>query len=573
MDAEATGSLWKRVVDLFLDEESEQAAAGRARAGTAEDGLRAGDPALGALSGQDFEDRLKSLLSDKHAPPGLVGGKVHLINVSDIRERLGADWDKFSGRVHETIQQTLNTRLAAQDFYTRYKDDAYVIVFGDSSEKEAKLKCALLAEEVMGKLFGEENDEDVCALHIQTVVTRVDGSVELQETTTVEAFADMLGSDEGDRSVGAQFAMGGDFEELLAYTQQKIATFELAQKHAGPSTQVADELQEIIRQLKNFEAALAAADPLHGPWNIADRRAIHTMFENGQMAECLNTVQGLIARAETSLPRETVGDDLAWIEEPVDHAPAPLKLEFSSILVWHAAKKKVAFQFCDMSICTDDKDLPYAMLLQQELPNELVELVDRSVLRKVKQDLQEQRAAGSRRIIGVPVHYSTLYSRACYPYLELCRSIPNEWRKTLIWEAVKAPIWTWESNLFGILGPLKAIGRVLFLRVDPSGSTFSDVLRNLRHAQAAGVHAVGLDLDDFTGTTAELIQKMEKLASNAKYSNLRTYVYGVSSHELLSAAVNAGIDFVSGNAIAGSAGVRAASSEKLEAALPRKLAG
>ena len=91
-----------------------------------------------------FDKRLEDFISRRSPGDRLVTGRVHMINIEQVRERLGDRWPRFAERVHEVIKAELKIRLCSRDFFRRVGDDSSVIVFGDCSEAEARLKVALL---------------------------------------------------------------------------------------------------------------------------------------------------------------------------------------------------------------------------------------------------------------------------------------------------------------------------------------------------------------------------------------------------------------------------------------------
>ncbi len=141
---------------------------------------------------QEFEQRLRDFASQRDSSDGLVAGKVHLINIDKIRERMGKRWPRLADRIHGQIKTQLKTRLTRHDFFTQVNADTYVIVFGDCSEVEARLKVALLSEQILEKLFGEAEARDLEVLGVETLVTKADGSVASEALDSTAYLVDLL---------------------------------------------------------------------------------------------------------------------------------------------------------------------------------------------------------------------------------------------------------------------------------------------------------------------------------------------------------------------------------------------
>lgn len=103
-----------------------------------------------------FETRLGQLVSGSHGSGLLLSGRVQLVNLTNARRLLGGRWSAVGARIHHVAAQTLATRLSHRDPFTRNGVDSYAIVFGDCTAVEARVKCALIVDEIRSKLFGQQ---------------------------------------------------------------------------------------------------------------------------------------------------------------------------------------------------------------------------------------------------------------------------------------------------------------------------------------------------------------------------------------------------------------------------------
>lgn len=84
----------------------------------------------------------------------ITSGKLQLIGLANIKKRLGKRWKGLSKIVYETAEDVINRHLDSKDdFYVRYKDDVYFLLFVKSSTEEGKQKAASIAEEIQRRLF------------------------------------------------------------------------------------------------------------------------------------------------------------------------------------------------------------------------------------------------------------------------------------------------------------------------------------------------------------------------------------------------------------------------------------
>lgn len=508
----------------------------------------------------DFEARLQGFLSRNETSSAVVGGKVHLLNIQEIRDKFGSRWDKLSVRVHKTVNDTLKYRLGRNDFFTRYESDAYVIVFGGSSEQEAKLKCALLADEIKAKLFGEDESELADSLGVETVTTQVDGSLATEKFTSADALAALLEKAADNSSASSEQVVGPspyadraltpeEVKELLGMADSRVQALECDKEIEIHSGAAGDRLEELIRQLRNFRKALAAADT--GQW-IEDTERLDrqpTSDWKSQYFSELSVLHKLTERAENQLARRQ--RQTTSVYEAEEKNQSSLATTFSYVPIWHVSKQTVGAHFCQVSLEFDKEIIPHTKLVQEDLGSELPRIIDLIVVQKAHQDLKEALKTGTVHIVGVPIHYSTLDGLGSRREFEdLCRAIPPDLRNVLIWEIVNSPIGAWRTHLPRAISTAKPFARAIFLRTDLIRSNFSEIVRSLKYLRAAGVHAVGIDLSGMPISESDAIAILERFAATAQRCGLMRYAFGLDSLSLVTAAVCAGFDHVAGLTVA-----------------------
>lgn len=509
---------------------------------------------------QDFDERLDRLLARDGSPTGFVGGTVHLLNFEKVREKLGDRWAGVCSRVHQIVRGMLKNRLSPHDFFTLYQDDTYVIVFGGCSAEDAKFKCALLAEEIMEKVLGEDEAGHIELLDVKAIVSEVDGGIGTEKVTKIEALAGVLrqaNANPSDSSTSDHWpdpnqdrALTPDeVASLLGMAETQIQAYECREESVGDPAIEANRLRELIRQLRNFERALAAVDARSSNAETRCTRTEPNVERQERQASARNIINQLTERAEKQLARRQ--GELPWVYEDEQDTEQSLSVTFSYLPIWHVSKQTIGAHLCQLSLEHKSKQISYLSILKDDIDIELANMIDKILCRKANEDLKESALEDGMNIISVPVHYSTLAKLGSQREFQmLCRHIPRELRGLWLWEIVKAPIDSWRSHLPPAVATVKPFGRMIFVRVDLFRTDFSDVMRNLRHLRSAGVHAVGLDLNDLSAPESVLIELLERFSDGTREHGLKCYAHGLTSMSLITAAVCAGYDHLSGQAIA-----------------------
>ncbi|WP_148301755.1 hypothetical protein [Sneathiella glossodoripedis] len=134
-----------------------------------------------------LDEEIKNLIKDNDF---LVNGKVSLINLGSIKEKLGKKWEKYAEFVHQFAEKVIEKRVTSQDIYYRVGEDTYVFVFADLSEEEAVIKCSLIAKEIGEQVFGDEWSSDKFGTAV--AVAGADGEVLLEEASLTTSITKSL---------------------------------------------------------------------------------------------------------------------------------------------------------------------------------------------------------------------------------------------------------------------------------------------------------------------------------------------------------------------------------------------
>ena len=603
------GGALQRVKTLLGLGKDEEGPASR-RAGTETPG-KAEAPAAGAApdekEGEAFQRRLQALASARDPAGDLVAGRVHLINVNKIRERMGSKWPRFENRVHSVIKAELKRRLTPHDFFTQVDSESYAIVFGECAEAEARLKVALLSEQILEKLFGETEAKEFDVLGVETLVTKADGSVAsqaLQDTKSLVAFLDnaevvdldpnahkYTATASGERSLKATEVL-----ELLKEVGTQIAAYETADAPGRAPAVHADRMRDLIRQLEALDKVIAVEDAkaqasARQPAKDAQAASVFASSKHAYdpcawveiRAPAQAAIRRLTARAEKQVVMATRGaarapgkactpapaqasapataPATAPVQEPVQ-APAQepaeaadeiesIDLDIKYVPMWHVQTQKIGLYLCEPKILGDGGETQMLERMPADYRSDLFAVVDRLALRDARQKIRTSLDQGSKSIVVVPIHFSTLHRLGSRRRIvELCGSMPDEHRKLLVWEILGANYEIWRGQLPAVTRPIQEFGRTVFLRLHQAHNRMSEIQRSLGYLAAEGIHQVGLDVGTLRGSEAENLDLLESLTVAAKKANLECYGLGFASVSMTICASCLGFQHVAGPAIA-----------------------
>ncbi len=122
--------------------------------------------------------------SDSDGNLELSAGKINFFNLADIRNRLGPKWPQYSKKISIVVEKTIKQNISDQDVLNKVDEENYMIVFSGLSLKNARFKCAIIADEIERNLNykNELNGEII----IKTVVITLDNNIRISELNKKE---------------------------------------------------------------------------------------------------------------------------------------------------------------------------------------------------------------------------------------------------------------------------------------------------------------------------------------------------------------------------------------------------
>lgn len=150
---------------------------------------------------------------------------------------------------------------------------------------------------------------------------------------------------------------------------------------------------------------------------------------------------------------------------------------------------------------------------------------------------------GTQALLSLPVHFETLANPHNRPrYLSHCRDFLDPHASRQIFELVNLPEGVPQSRLVELVGMLRPSARAVIAR-------FPLTRRSFASCRAAGLHAVGADIYYSKEREAVLMREMDQFVEAAEKEMLRTYIHGLRTISLNTAAIAAGFDYIDGYAL------------------------
>lgn len=178
-------------------------------------------------------------------------------------------------------------------------------------------------------------------------------------------------------------------------------------------------------------------------------------------------------------------------------------------------------------------------------PSNLRQVVDLDLLTlaTVATEAVKVAAAGNKLLLALPVNFETLADHHHREkYLHYCREYLESHSHWLVFELVGLPDGIPQSRLIELVSLLRPYGRAVIARFTLDRKIFGA-------CRSAGLHAVGADIHYSGERESVLLKKMDRFVEGANQEMLKTYIHGVRTTSMTTAAISAGFDYVDGYAL------------------------
>jgi hypothetical protein len=256
-------------------------------------------------------------------------------------------------------------------------------------------------------------------------------------------------------------------------------------------------------------------------------------------------IEALAAKlGEAPAPAAEAKEDSWWEDDETSDPLAKVQLVYRPM--WDVKRNAVT-----TFVCAPALPGPAGRLLvgEAEIPRldqpAVALRLDQLVQKRVIGDLRKLVEAGQQQLLCLPVHFETLaVNQRRMAYIERCqRGIPPLGIKLLVFELTGVPDGIPQNRLFELATSLKRFSRGVLLRTTLAQPWF-------RPPAETGISAMGIEHHAGSAVPeAKLIGDMERFATGAKKAGLATYVHGLRTISLTTAAIAAGFDFVDGDIV------------------------
>lgn len=152
-------------------------------------------------------------------------------------------------------------------------------------------------------------------------------------------------------------------------------------------------------------------------------------------------------------------------------------------------------------------------------------------------------AEEKKSLVELPVHFETLanFERRLH-YIKAVNEMFSGNEKRVVFEIVGLPDGIPQVRLSEMVSTLHPHSRAVMARFSLDHTSFPEF-------RTGGLHAVGIDLYATDEKEAVIMKKMEVFVTSADKNHLKTYVLGLRSISLFTAAVTEGFDYIAGHAL------------------------
>lgn len=121
------------------------------------------------------QKRLQEII--KKSPANLVGGRVQVIGLEEIKAEVGERWDELADKINELAESTIKHRLSRDDIVRRTDDGDFLICFATLNDGEAVQTAGAICRAIKDKILGcdllEPNLKEACDVTATTHKVKV----------------------------------------------------------------------------------------------------------------------------------------------------------------------------------------------------------------------------------------------------------------------------------------------------------------------------------------------------------------------------------------------------------------
>jgi hypothetical protein len=523
-------------------------------------------PVLERTGEAAFFHNLKNLLVGNSG--AAQAGRINVIGLERIKERLGDRWSALSERVHALARSALEKCLQPGDIWITC-GNSYVIAFGSMNIEEARTKCLMIAQMIESALLGEADGHTIS---VATAVATVDGQVLLRDLPALDAM--LAKAPAVARSVPSVPATPAPPPMAQAAAEAAVSSMDEGRRRAEPRWVEAEEHGDrgeptlhLSDERSQSEAQIwpivseAIKRPSSNSWPQIEEHtsaptAVRSMgSRSDRTAGDAGSVLSTLAATPLTPPRERFEGAIvetqgaAFFTDSAGPSCPPEDLEMFTVEedrkdeigwepMWDVRYERIPIYRA--------RYVHNSRVWLQAPSEELMTRADFALRDRVLRELTGCLVESRCILLGLPVRFWTLASYAQRrDYLAaLAQRVSSASKKFLIIFITDVPNGVPASRLQELLPGLRRLCREIVIETTVHLGDFSGLA-------SARVFAVGADLSASAAPERQQMQQIDQFAhAAAKAGIVNCCLAGVQSVPLVTAAIAAGFRYISGPAIA-----------------------
>ncbi|HUO98346.1 MAG TPA: hypothetical protein VMU01_06740 [Rhizomicrobium sp.] len=156
-------------------------------------------------------------MQEHECQSNVSAGKIHVLGLDPIKEKLGDKWKRLSGLVHKLFETAIKDAQSPSDQYVVLDELSYALVFHDLSFEEADRICASISTKVCKALFGEQIDE----VSVRSVVSAIKNPPLKEDKLDIGWIEDVL-ERSGSETIYAQSVQSSSKEPVAIVERNKL---------------------------------------------------------------------------------------------------------------------------------------------------------------------------------------------------------------------------------------------------------------------------------------------------------------------------------------------------------------
>lgn len=494
----------------------------------------------------------------------LIRAEGALIDVSPLREKLGAAWSQYGPPVHRIAERIISQEIAGDGTFVR-RGDVYELTFIGLARWRARRECVRIAEKLDETLGGGAKNQPAPG---ESPSSALPEPVPLT-SSIAPAPANTPASSSGPAPAKSPASASGSVQTRFPVSADGPGS---ATMRSAASSSVAAPAgnRALARALaqQNGPASAPPPAPSDGPASptfptpnqilaainvpapdIQPGRDSAAAGASAVAGAAEQTASGDAARSNRmSRAMERAAAQAAWKREHGSGAaifpPPDLRVDFRPF--WEIRSKHVTmYGAVPTSMWGGHEHSGYTSILPRRYGAADTIQLDRLLLTESIAALSASNRPEHRALAITSLHAMTLEDDAiATEFIDGCKAIPEALRPRILFEIVDVDRLVGSAESYGKILRLSKFGRGVLGRSSVKAT-------HLSRFKAMRLLAVGFDLADDTRPEATLIPELETFAVIAARANIESYARGLDSVSLTVAAMAAGVGYIEGMTLPG----------------------